>query len=79
MQRRYRPPHQSNYARGSWWATHAAELAGALGGFLIGFVVAFAVEVTTPAVSLGWLPWLTMLAGAVGVRWAFGRQFRQRR
>jgi hypothetical protein len=79
MQRRYRRPHESSYARGSWWATHGAELAGAIGGFLVGFLVAFGVEVIAPAADLGWLPWLTMVAGALGLRWAVRRQFRQHR
>ena len=76
---RYRRPSESSYARGSWWTSHAAELIGAIAGFLVGFVIGAVLQVVAPAVEVGWLPWLTMIVGALGLRWAVGRQFHNRR
>jgi hypothetical protein len=76
MSQQRRPLSQSNYARGSWWATHAAELIGAIAGFLGGLMVGFLGELVAPAGNYGWLPVLGLLVGGLGVRWAVGRQFR---
>jgi uncharacterized membrane protein YdcZ (DUF606 family) len=75
--RRYRPPRQSSYAKPGWWAGHSAEVIGAVTGFIVGFIVLLVIQVVAPAAEVGWIPWLTLLAGAFGLRYVVGRQFRR--
>jgi hypothetical protein len=74
---RYRRPSQSNYARGSWWAGHGAELIGAVAGFLVGFVVLLGIGAVAPEAEVGWIPLVTLIAGAFGLRAAIGRTLRR--
>ena len=71
----YRRPGQSGYARGSWWTGHAAELIGGVAGFAFGFVLY--VIGRAAGVDLDWLPWLTLIGGAIGTRVLVLRQFRR--
>jgi len=73
--RRYRHPRDSNYTKASWWAGHGAELVGAVAGFLVGLVLFLVVEAAAPATDLSWLPWLLLVAGALGLRAVVRRQF----
>ena len=71
----YRRPGESSYARVGWWAGHGAELVGAIAGFVVGFLVLMAVGAVAPRAEVGWIPWLTMVVGALGLRWLVRRQF----
>jgi hypothetical protein len=77
--RRYRPPQDSNYARLGWWAGHGAELVGAVAGLIVGFILGVLLEAIFPAGNFGWVPWLTLVVGAFGLRAAVRRQFNQQR
>jgi hypothetical protein len=74
--RRYRPPRQSSYAKGSWWAGHGAELIGAVAGLIVGFVIAVLAEAVAPAGNYGFLPWVGLVAGALGLRTVISRRLR---
>lgn len=76
--RRYRPPSDSSYAKLGWWATHAAEVAGAVTGFIIGFILGVLLETIAPAGNYGAVPWIGLLVGAFGLRYVVRRQFRDR-
>jgi hypothetical protein len=73
----YRRPSQSNYAKPSFWAGHAAELIGAVAGFALGFILLLLFGYLAPNSDLGWVPWITMLVGALGTRAVVLRQFRR--
>jgi hypothetical protein len=77
--RRYRPPQESNYARGAWWAGHGAELIGAIAGLVAGFILGVLLEAIAPAGNYGAAPLIGLVVGALGLRWWVGRQFRDRR
>jgi hypothetical protein len=64
----YRRPSRSSYARGGWWVAHFAELLGGIAGFAIGFLLLMAGELAAPRLDLGWVPFVTALAGALGLR-----------
>jgi dolichol kinase len=74
---RYRPPSQSAYTRVSWWAGHGAELIGAVAGFLVGFVILLVVQAFTPSDAVGWIPLVTLVVGALGLRALVGRTLRR--
>jgi hypothetical protein len=71
----YRRPSQSNYAKPSFWAGHAAELIGGVAGLAFGF----ALDLITGGLGfgLGWLPWVGLIGGAIGTRVLVLRQFRR--
>jgi uncharacterized membrane protein len=64
----YRPPRESSYAKAGWWTAHLGELAGAIGGFLFGFLLLLGISVIYPDNELGWIPLVTLVVGALGVR-----------
>lgn len=70
---KYRPPSESGYAKVSWWAAHGAELIGAVAGFIIGFIVLLVVGAFAPDAEVGWIPLVTLVAGALGLRAVIGR------
>lgn len=73
----YRPPSQSSYARPGWWVAHFAELLGGILGFAIGFLLLVVGELAAPRLDLGWVPFVTTLAGALGLRALVKRQPRR--
>lgn len=74
----YRRPSESNYAKVSWWAGHGAELVGAVAGFVVGFIVLLIVGAFAPDAEVGWIPLVTLVAGALGLRAVISRQLRGR-
>jgi hypothetical protein len=65
---RYRRPGQSSYAKGGWWVANFAELVGGVGGFVVGFLLLVASELVAPQLDLGWVPFVTTIVGAFGLR-----------
>lgn len=73
----YRRPSQSSYTKGAWWMANFAELAGGIAGFAIGFLLLVIGELAAPRLDLGWVPFVTTLAGALGLRALVKRQPRR--
>jgi len=64
----YRRPSQSSYASGAWWMANFAELAGGVLGFAVGFLLLVAGELAAPRLDLGFMPFVTTVVGALGLR-----------
>jgi len=67
-QRGYRRPSQSSYAKGGWWVANFAELVGGAIGFALGFLLLVASELVAPRLDLGFVPFVTTIVGALGLR-----------